>query len=205
MATVIGGELLGQVRALLKDGTQTSEFRLVALSVVALGFGAWLEMSGSAISWFWPVSGAIIVAAYCLSRGQTKAAGAEAVVEAKVASQRSTLADAGRRLPIVALLALFVAACQPAVPLGQRAASPMQDARAVMAQSCEAYASALEGLARMKVASKLSTETVARIDAIRFQVGPICETQPADPAPFIEALSRGVNELLLIQINQGAQ
>lgn len=202
MATVIGGELLGQVRALLKDGTQTSEFRLVALSVAALGFGAWLEMSGSVISWFWPVSGAIIVAAYCLSRGQLKAGAGEAIVEAKAAATAPTIAERGRALPIVALLALFVAACQPT---GDRPATPMQDPRAVMAQSCEAYASTLEGLARMKVAGELSTEAVARVDALRLQIGPICETQPADAAPFIEALSRGVNELLLIQINQGVQ
>lgn len=204
MATHIGGLLVGQAQELLRTGGATTEFRLVALFVAACGLGAWFEMSGAPVSWFWPVSGAIAVASYCLSRGQVKASAGEAVVEAKAEAIKAaapTLADAGRKLPLVALLAILLASCQPA---GDGPRQPMQDPRAVLAQSCEAYASALEALARMKTAGDLSTEAARRVDAVRWQVGPICESPPANPAPTIEAVSRSVNELLLIQL-EGAR
>lgn len=208
MAAQLGGVLLGQAEQLLRAGFKTSEGQLTALYVGACGIAAYFDSQGADVDWRWSLGPALVIAAFSWARGMTKEGAVEVVakatedatVRAEIAADRApTLAERGRRvgLPLVVLLALLVAACQPTA-----GPTPMQDSRAVLAQSCRAYASVLEALAAMNRAGDLSNETVARVDAIRWQVGPVCEDQPADPTPYIEAISRSVNELVAIHLQE---
>lgn len=73
------------------------------------------------------------------------------------------------------------------------AGDPATRAAVTLGVTCDSYAFALEQLAPLRAAGRLSPETVARVNAINEQVAPLCRSDSlVDPAAAVGTVERAI-------------
>lgn len=73
------------------------------------------------------------------------------------------------------------------------AGDPATRATVALGVACDNYAFALDQLAPMAAAGRLSAETIARVNAVNAQVAPLCRSDSlVDPAAAVGTVERAI-------------